>query len=389
MGPANGRVGADSLLGLTGLDERDLAEIARAVSGSAGAMLRDWWVEPVDYDIGSSSTAGLRRIRGVVADAGAFRPWSVFVKLLRSHRHIELPAVLEERLRATAEADLSWRHEADVYRSGVDDVLPLGLRLPIRYRIDDLDDDLVVEWLEDVRTTPAAWDVPRFERAARLLGRLAVRLTEPDRLPESVSRVPGEILRLQYLERQLFALPVLLGEEIWAHPQLADERHLRRDLHRMAERIPALLGALEGLPHTFVHGDASPQNLLVPADDPLGFVAVDWSLIGLVAVGYDLSQLVIGLVHAGQLDVDALPAIQHAVLPAYTAGLADEGIAVGEDVVRFGFHATLAVRSAFSALPLARLAGPPTSADTALITSRVRLTRHLVDHGLALPLAGP
>jgi hypothetical protein len=41
------------------------------------------------------------------------------------------------------------------------------------------------------------------------------------------------------------------------------------------------------------------------------------------------------------------------------------------------------------ALPLARLAGPPGPADSALIGSRLRLTRHLVDLGLALPPAGP
>ena len=97
----------------------------------------------------------------------------------------------------------------------------------------------------------------------------------------------------------------------------------------------------------------------------------------------------VGLAHAGQLDVDALPAVHDAVLPAYTAGLADEGLRVDGDVVRFGFHAALVVRSAFSALPLARLAGPPRRDDAATVARRVRLTRHLVDLGLALPATGP
>jgi hypothetical protein len=62
---------------------------------------------------------------------------------------------------------------------------------------------------------------------------------------------------------------------------------------------------------------------------------------------------------------------------------------IDEDAVRFGFHAALVVRSAFSALPLTRLAGGRTRADAALIADRIRLTRYLVDLGLALPETGP
>ena len=56
-----------------------------------------------------------------------------------------------------------------------------------------------------------------------------------------------------------------------------------------------------------MHGDACPQNLLVPADDPGGFIAVDWSTGELAAVGYDLGGLLVGLAHAGRLEVADLP----------------------------------------------------------------------------------
>ena len=113
--------------------------------------------------------------------------------------------------------------------------------------------------------------------------------------------------------------------------------------------------------------------------------------MGPAAVGYDLGQLLIGLAHAGRLDVDRLTAVHDAVLPAYAAGLADEGMRVDLDVVRFGFHAALVVRSAFSALEFSALPppGPPTPDRAATVARRVRLTRHLVDLGLALPRTGP
>jgi hypothetical protein len=386
---------AGTLLGAAELGESELVVIARAVTGLAGAVLRRWWVEPVDHEIGMPSTAGLLRVRGVVADEGGDRPWSVFVKLLQSDRHMgpptSIPAPPREWVRTGIAADLSWRYEADVYLSDLDDVLPVGLRLPRRYRIQDLGKDRLAEWLEDVSVVRGGWDLTRFERAARLLGRLAVRLVVSERLPAFVSRVRGEALREKYAVREIFTLPSLLGDAIWAHPRLAgvvDER-LQDDLRRLVERVPTMLDVLDRLPQTFMHGDASPQNLLVPADDPTGFVAIDWSMDGLAAVGYDLGQLLVGLAHTGQLDLDLLPEIHDVIVAAYTAGLADEGMRVDEDVVRYGFRAALAVRSAFVALPLDRLAEPPTPESTALVAAGARLTRYLVDLGLGLPEAGP
>ena len=378
-----------------------LAEVARAATGRPTAVVSRWWREPVDHVIGSWGTAGLSRVRGIAAVGAETLPWSAVVKVLGSSRGLplpdSLPAHARGRIEAMAATDRTWRHEADVYLADLDDVLPTGMRLPVRYRIDDHDDE-IVEWLEDVPIADVTWDRARFTRAATLLGRLAVRLTRCTRLPDSVLRVPGEVLRLQWLERQVFALPALAGGAIWADPQVAAvaDTGLRADLLRLAERVPALLATLDGLPQTLVHGDASPQNLLVPAGAPDTFVAIDWSLMGPAAVGYDLGQLLIGLAHAGRLDVDRLTTVHDAVLPAYTAGLADEGIRVDPDVVRFGCHAALVVRSAFSALDFSALEfsglpppGPPTPDRAATVARRVRLTRHLVDLGLALPHAGP
>jgi len=339
-----------------------------------------WWTEPVDYPVASWGTGELARVRGRATTASGPLDWSAFVKTLRSP--LRMLGSLPDSLRARAVTDLTWRHEADIYRAGLDDLLPPGMRMPVRYRIDDSADDQIVEWLEDVDVLDVDWGRARFARAAELLGRLAARLTRIDRMPPSVSRVPGEVLRLQLVERETLWLPALENSPVWAPVERLGPG-LHGDLHRLAERLPALVDALEDLPQTYVHGDASPQNLLVPVSDPGVFVAIDWSLSGLVAVGYDLSQLVVGLAHAGRLDPVELPAVCDAVVPAYRAGLAAEGITVDAAVVRFGCHAALAVRSALTALPL------DGSAGVDALAHRTRLTRCLVDLGLALPLAGP
>jgi len=70
-------------------------------------------------------------------------------------------------------------------------------------------------------------------------------------------------------------LPLLERDELWAHPLVAGavDGRLRADLRVLGTRVPKLLDRMDGLPH----GDASPQNLLVPADDPDTFVAIDVS----------------------------------------------------------------------------------------------------------------
>ncbi|MGH3611592.1 MAG: hypothetical protein ACRDRK_03020 [Pseudonocardia sp.] len=368
--------------------EPELTAAVRRALRRPHAAVGPWSAMPVAHPLGQPTTAGLFRFRGLAVDCTGVVPWSLFRKVIQSYRHWPLIDILPPELRDEAPAGTKWRYEADVYASDLSRVLPAGMRLPRVHRIEDLGDDRIALWMEDVVTLETRWDLPRFRRAARLLGRLDVRLTRADALPASASRIPGATTRLWHTGRVAIVLPALFADATWVHPlvAMAVDRRLRTDLVELAGRLPAVLDALDRLPHTLAHCDPSPQNLLVPADDPDGFVAIDWFLGGLVAVGYDLGQLLIGLAHSGELDPDELPAVHEAILTSYTAGLADEGMPVDEDLVRYGFDAAMVVRCAFTALPLELLdePHPPTVEQAAEFTRRARLTRYLVDLGLAL-----
>lgn len=136
---------------------------------------------------------------------------------------------------------------------------------------------------------------------------------------------------------------------------------------------------LDKLPQTYAHGDASPQNLLRPADDPDGLVAIDWGFGSLLAVGFDLGQLLVGLAHAGEVDLSELPRIDAAIFPAYLDGLRAESCDVDPSLVRAGYIGSLVTRSALSALPVELLGAPPSEEHQALFLDRLRLTRALVD----------
>jgi tRNA A-37 threonylcarbamoyl transferase component Bud32 len=379
---------SSSLLGDATPTEHELTRLVQDVLHRPAARVVAWDVEPAAYEINSPLTGGLFHVRGIASDGDWVGPWSVFVKLVRSWRHWPMLHIVPQHVRDAMLQHQGWRNEPEIYRSELAASLPDGLRLPRVLHVHDLGDERVVMWLEDVAADGVSWDLPRFERAARLLGHLTARLTAGDLFPPVVSRDIGEMTRGFYESRvRGYAFPILYNDAMWRHPIVAAtvDADLRTDLLELAERVPAILARLDRLPHTLVHGDACPQNLLIPVETGTdGFVVIDWGMACNAPIGYELAQLLIGLAHSGQLSVVDLPEIHDAILGAYGEGLTEEGLTVDVEDVRYGFDAALVIRSAFTALPLERLAEPATDQLAALMADRIRLTRYLVDLGLAI-----
>jgi hypothetical protein len=375
-------------LGRDALAEDDFTALVRAITGDPQARPGDVRVEPVDYPIGTPSTAALIRLFGTaITPAGDTVDWSCFVKQLQSVRHSPIIEVVPEPMRESFIQYMPWQLELAVHRSGVADLLPHGMRLATAYRIDLYDDDRGTLWMENVVQEPGPWPMERFERAAHLLGRLSARrqphLVEP-LLPRGDFVKPGYALRYYANGRVMrAALPALADPLTWRHPLLSaavcnlGDHSLRDDLLALGERLPAVLDALDALPQCYQHGDASPQNLLVPKGKPDEFVVIDWGFDCPQAVGFDLGQLLIGLAHAGELSPEALPLVHKAILKSFLEGLAAEGMRATADEVLYGYLGSLLIRATFTALPL-ELFGK-THATLGLFEQRVMLTRALVE----------
>ncbi len=356
---------------------REVVSIALARS----VRLGEWSAVPVPYQMGSPATAALLRISGVTDDGA---PWSVFLKGLQHPRHWPGLHLVPAEFREGFVRDFPWRGELVAWESPFACRLPAGLRIPQLYRIVDLGDDRLAVWMEDIRTVSTPWDVPRFARAAWLLGAFAARRADPDLLSANGSPGGGG-LRLYCATRvRQGALPALADDRVWAHPLLAGavDARLRADLRTLANRLPATLDRLDALPQALPHGDASPQNLLVPAERPDTMVAIDVSFQSPHAVGFDLGQLLVGLVHAGSMPAASLAAVHAVLVPSFVDGAAAYGARWTAAQVSAGYVGSLVVRAGFTSLPLERLAEPATPELAAVFRERAALTRFIADLAL-------
>ena len=389
----------DDTFGLATLTPAELAEITSTAVGQAirPAGLR---VTPLPYDWGSPATAGLWRVvvSGQPAPAGHDGQPTVpvsctyFVKLLRHPRLWPGLAHLPDQASQDEFADFfPWRFELDMYECGIGKVLPGGMRMPQLYHVKRTGADHLGLWWEFVTERSAPWQLADYRRAAFLLGRLAARRrdgADVNRLLPLACTQPhpsGSSLRF-FTERRVLrgVLPVLQAGQIWHHPLVGEalrqsgDMALPADMLSLASQLPSVLDMLDRLPQTYAHGDASPQNLLLPEDQPGTVAVIDWGFGSLLPIGFDLGQLLVGLAHAGKSDPCALPDIDAAIFPAYLEGLAAEDYRAAPEQVRVGYLGGLAARSALSALPLELLSRPPAPDAQGEFLHRLRLTRAMI-----------
>ena len=158
----------------------------------------------------------------------------------------------------------------------------------------------------------------------------------------------------------------------------------------LADRLPEILDMLDQLPQTYAHGDASPQNLLLPAREPGTVIVIDWGFGSLLPIGFDLGQLLVGLAHAGE--VRSRPACgtstRRSSRPTRRAWQ-DRGLPGSPGARPRGLHRGPRRPSALSALPLELLSRPRAEEAGAEFLSRLRLTRALIDFAAEITAAEP
>ena len=255
---------------------------------------------------------------------------------------------------------------------------PGGDATPALHGLVDLGDDRLAIWMEHVIEAPTRGG-PHPLRPRRAAARPLERALRRPRDRRRQRLPAGYALRL-YAETAVpqRGLAPLDDDELWSHPWLAGHAGLRSTLQRLGAELPAMLDRLDGHVQCIPHGDASPQNLMVPADDPETFVVIDVSFRTPHALGFDLGQLLVGLTHAGLVPASMLGGIAERIVPAYVAGLEAEGITGAADAAVDAFVTSALVRSGFDSF-LYGLIGSDDADDRHAFDERVALCGFLAD----------
>ena len=325
------------------LSDDDVRFLAQAATGS-NRKVSEWTLDPTGHEVENMTTRALERLRGTL-DCGI--SWSVFAKSLHPASASPMWDEIPEEFRDSVLEDLNWLDEPRIYRSDLRHRLPDGLRMPEVFRIDE-SPSVITLWIEDV-PDPSHWDIARYRRSARVLGRLAGRWPG-ERAEAELGILRRPIGRLFFGRIINFDLQIMASDAFWDSPPVAAvvDADYRTDLGRLESAMPALLGRLEQLPHGLAHGDASPSNLREPGDGTI--VAIDWSYASTAPLGSDLGQLLSGLVNDEDRDPSDWAALLDAVLDDYCAALEAERVHAARSDVHQACITYLAVRFVFSAL---------------------------------------
>lgn len=366
-----------SLLGDADVSDEELRAMVEAQLGVEVSSLTPE-VEEVAYDIPAITTAGRWWVRGTAETASGEARYAFFVKQVRAWERSPIFAIVPEQLREVAAASFPWRTEGAVYRSDLATRLPEGLRMPRSYGVHAIDDHSYSIWLEVVPAVAAVWDLERYGRAARLLGRLAAssRVAPLAAVGDFPFRVRS------YVDARV-AMQVVpaLRSDVWTHPAIAAafDDDLRERVLDSLDLLAAYADEADALPALTMHGDACPNNLLVTDESPSGFTLIDYGLWSSMVVGFDLGQLLVGDVAIGRRSAATLSETDAVIVPAYVEGLRAEGCEIDEATVRRAHALQMYLFNGVSALPFEMLDALPPDQLAGIASERAALTRYCLD----------
>ncbi|HVY10926.1 MAG TPA: phosphotransferase [Mycobacteriales bacterium] len=288
-------------------------------------------VAAIDPDLRFHSvTGGVYRVH---AEDGS----SLVLKIVR-HGHDEDPGALWV---SGAEPDHRnyWKREWLAYDSRLLERLPGQLRAPRTRLTTEPSPDEAWIWMEDVEGRGGAtWPTGDYDSAAFDLGTTQGSYAAGgDPLP-SYDWLSRDWLRgwVDALSRHV---PLLDDDAAWTGEN-AVFATLRERFADMWAARETLLAIVESAPSCVVHCDFWPTNLIA-ADDGTT-VAVDWSQVGIGAVGHDLDQLTLDPVWMQVLPDGDLDALESHVLAAYLAGLRTSGFDCDAEDLRRWYAAAAA-----------------------------------------------
>jgi len=316
---------------LSTLDQIALTPIVRLALESETAELLNWSCDRVYGGAGQVGAvlSGVYRFAGKARDQDRTIDWSLVLKVVGTKATNDDPS--EPRY---------WKREVLAYQSGQLVDLPGGLAAPRFFGTVEFSEQVVGLWLENIvdRVGPR-WPLQHYGLVARHLGQFnGAFLAEPELpswpwlsqgwLREHVSRAAPNFAHLSRSLDQPLTRRWFIGDDAHRLLRLWEERQL-------------FLDALDRLPQTLLHRDAFRRNLFArhtkEGDDQT--VAVDWTYVGIGAIGEELAPLVHASLYFSEVDKTKARKLDRIVFDEYLEGLDEAGWRGDPRLVRLGYTA--------------------------------------------------
>lgn len=318
------------------IDQDVLAGVVRAILSNKAAQIESWKINQIGGGAGNPVSVGIYRVQGITRIDESEKAWSVILKVMQTPENIGLKDM------GGGEDPTHWNYwkrELLVYRSGILDNLPEGLAAPACYAVEELPGNVARLWLEEIQDEyNGAWTLERYSLTARHLGRLNSMRPGKRTFPEYPWL--GRDINLQWLQNWSdtpFPWDHPLSLSRYPEPETNPFIQLLRQNERFLQKLSAL-------PVSLSHGDSYPTNFMsrVDATGSEQTVALDWALLGLQPLGYDLGQLVFGAIN-NLPDIPKEEIITN-LFGSYIHGLRDEGCNLDAELVRYSFAVSAALR---------------------------------------------
>ncbi|WP_313636872.1 phosphotransferase [Paenibacillus sp. FSL K6-0276] len=284
--------------------------------------------EDLDYKTPNFTTAGIFHLQGLVLINHQQLPWSIILKIIK-------PDSVEKD---DPEHHNYWRREALVFESNILDELPCSIQTPKCYLVEEQADGTIWLWMERIKGE-YAHSKKQFDFIAEQLGRFNGAYLMGKKIPDE-KWICRSWLKSWTTSSRMYAP----NPEVYIN-QLHREQEpsVWAWFQDFTNQIDSNLISLNSIPRVLAHQDLSQMNMLLTQNG--GLVLIDWQFMSISGLGEDLGKMFGVNMSLGVIPIHRYEEYKESLFKAYIKGLKDTEWHGDEQLARYGFCLSTAMRS--------------------------------------------
>lgn len=302
------------------------------IFGEQEVEIVNFTCEDLDYKTPNFTTAGIFHLHGFALINHEQKPWSIILKIIKP----------DSEEKEEPQHHNYWRREALVFASKILGDLPGSIQSPKCYLVEEQVDGTVWLWMERIEGE-YAHTKEQFDFIAERLGRFNGAYLIGNKIPDE-NWICRNWLKSWTTSSRMYAP----NPEQYIHQLHSDnDQNLWAWFQDFTKRIDSNLSSLNSLPRVLAHQDLSQMNMLLTQSDKEKdrLVMIDWQFMSISGIGEDLGKMFGVNMSLGVIPIDRYEEYKESLFQAYIKGLKDTGGQGDEQLARYGFCLSTALRS--------------------------------------------